>query len=167
MPEPDTQIDAVEFARLLHRMINLKPRFQALLPERLEEFKARLEKTRPGGQGGKAADYKLLFTVGTLLTRQSEPVTMGELSREMGVPLSTATRIVDWLVNSDLAERLPDPTDRRIVRVAISPAGMEIYQVSLEIMSEQIEKWWGGFSPEERMMLVSLMRKFIDAMEAG
>jgi DNA-binding MarR family transcriptional regulator len=167
MPQQSSETEAVEFARLLHRMISLRPRLEALLPKRLVEFKARLEQTRPVGKGGKAADYKLLFTIGTLLTRQAEPVTMGELSREMGVPLSTATRIVDWLVNSNLAERLPDPTDRRIVRVAISPNGMEIYRISLVLMSEQIEKWWGGFSPEEKMMLVSLMRKFIEAMETG
>jgi len=41
---------------------------------------------------------------------------MGELSKALDVPLSTATRIADC-GQERYAERSPDPKDRRVVRV--------------------------------------------------
>jgi len=44
------------------------------------------------------------------------------------VPFSTATRMVDWFVDNGYAQRLPDPEDRRVVRVALTDSGRELYQ---------------------------------------
>ena len=45
-------------------------------------------------------------------------MTMNELARAQGCALSSATALVDRLVSQELAERHPDPNDRRIVRIA-------------------------------------------------
>ncbi len=49
--------------------------------------------------------------------------TMGELARALGVSLSSATGLVDRLVERRLVERAAYPRDRRVVRVELAPAG--------------------------------------------
>jgi DNA-binding MarR family transcriptional regulator len=135
------------------------------LPESLAEVRIRLDETHPGGKAGSAADMELLHTVAVVLTRQPEPVTMGELSRYLDVPLSTATRIMDWLVQSGYVERLPDPQDRRVVRVGLTQNGRQIYQGVNALMQTQVEKWLQDFTPAECQTLTALLLKLVDAME--
>jgi DNA-binding MarR family transcriptional regulator len=49
--------------------------------------------------------------------------TMGELARALGVSLSSATGLVDRLVERRLVERATNPRDRRVVRVELAAAG--------------------------------------------
>jgi DNA-binding MarR family transcriptional regulator len=143
----------------------MRPFLKAALPESLAEVRLRLDETHPGGKAGSAADMELLHTVAVALTRQPEPVSMGELSRFLDVPLSTATRIMDWLVQSGYAERLPDPQDRRVVRVGLTQNGRQIYQGVNAMMRTQVEKWLNNFTPEECQTLTALLLKLVDAME--
>ena len=57
---------------------------------------------------------------------QSGPVSMGELARSLFLEPSTATRMVDQLVNKGLAVRVEDAADRRVCRVQISTAGRDL-----------------------------------------
>ncbi len=52
---------------------------------------------------------------------------MGKLSEAAGVPPSTATRMVDWLVEGGYAERFANLEDRRIARVGLTETGRELY----------------------------------------
>jgi DNA-binding MarR family transcriptional regulator len=51
------------------------------------------------------------------------PTGMAELCRVLGVERSSLTGLVDRAERSGLVERLPDPADRRAVRVALTRAG--------------------------------------------
>lgn len=156
-----------EFISLLQRIRRLKPLFKSSLPDGMIEVRTRLEETHPGGQAGSVADMELLHTVAVVLTRQAEPVSMGELSRSLDVPLSTATRIVDWLVQGGYADRLPDPQDRRVVRVGLTQVGRQIYQTGNAMMQAKLEKWLGSFTTEECQTLIRLLSKLVDTMEKG
>jgi DNA-binding MarR family transcriptional regulator len=48
---------------------------------------------------------------------------LGRLAEEMGVALSTASRLVDRLVRAGLVDRRPSPRTRREIELAISPDG--------------------------------------------
>ncbi len=48
------------------------------------------------------------------------PLTLTELSRELGMSHSTASGIVDRLEARDLVRRTPDATDRRRTRIAVT-----------------------------------------------
>lgn len=164
-PSPIIECNVVEFASLLRRLRRQRPFLKIALPEGLAEVRTRLDETHPGGKAGSAADMELLYTVAVALTRQPEPVSMGELSRILDVPLSTATRIMDWLVKSGYAERLPDPQDRRVVRVGLTRNGRQIYQSVNDLMRAQVELWLQNFTPQECHMLTALLVKLVDAME--
>ncbi len=51
------------------------------------------------------------------------PSTMGRLSEAAGISLPAATEAVDRLVRAGMVKRRPDPADRRVVRVALTPRG--------------------------------------------
>ena len=48
---------------------------------------------------------------------------LGRLAEEMGVALSTASRLVDRLVRAGLVDRRPSPRTRREIELAVSAAG--------------------------------------------
>jgi DNA-binding MarR family transcriptional regulator len=159
------ECNVAEIAGLLRRLRRIKPFLKAALPDGLAEVRIRLDETHPGGKAGSAADMELLHTVAVALTRQPEPVSMGELSRMLDVPLSTATRIMDWLVKSGYAERLPDPQDRRVVRVGLTQNGRQIYQGVNDLMRTQVEKWLDKFTPQECQTLTALLIRLVNVME--
>jgi DNA-binding MarR family transcriptional regulator len=68
--------------------------------------------------------------------------TMGELASRLGISVSAATGLVDRLVDRGVLERESDPTDRRVVRVRMSPAGMragqEWYTAQILYMGEAL-----------------------------
>jgi DNA-binding MarR family transcriptional regulator len=126
----------------------------------VETFSARaLEDTL----GGKASDH--FFLLGILISRQGEPVTMSEIGRTMEIPMSTATRMVDWFVRNGYAERLADPDDRRIVRIALTESGQEIYRAINSYMVERAEKILSNLEPFEREQLAQLMEKLVHFMD--
>jgi DNA-binding MarR family transcriptional regulator len=55
-------------------------------------------------------------------------VTMRELSKDLDVSESSATAVTDRLLRQGLVERLSDPTDRRVVRLALSSAGRTLVE---------------------------------------
>ncbi len=99
-----------------------------------------------------------------LLSQSQQPLTMGELSSEMTVPMSTATRIVDGLVKAGMVERVPDANDRRIVRVGMSKVGRELYEMGMEHNKQRIVKLLKDFSAEEQTQLLKLINKLFDAL---
>jgi DNA-binding MarR family transcriptional regulator len=56
----------------------------------------------------------------------ADPLALGELSAAEQVRPATMSRIVDVLERKGLAERRPDPRDRRVVRVGATPLGEKV-----------------------------------------
>ena len=72
------------------------------------------------------SEIAVLDTVGA-----EGPMTMGEIAGRVRMPLSTATRVVDRLVARELVQRERPEDNRRVVRVALAPAGHAFYQAAL------------------------------------
>jgi len=85
--------------------------------------------------------------------------TMGELSQALSVPLYTATRMVDLLVENGLADRLSDPDDRRIVRVTLTDDGLRLHEAIEAHVAQSIQRIMACLTPEEQDILITLLRK--------
>lgn len=158
-------LQANQIADAMRHFIRLKSRFASVLPADLAQLRERLSELHPEGSPGHEADYNLFYRIGVILSDAGEPVTMSELSEALAVPLSTATRMVDWLVKSAYAERLDDPQDRRIVRVALTGNGRHLYQSINEFVTDRIEQILRRLTAEERKNLVVLLRRLVQALE--
>jgi DNA-binding MarR family transcriptional regulator len=150
---------AEQFIELMQRFVCLKPKL--ILPEHVVQFQKKMDGLKTGTS---LEDHSFLFRILILLAQSEKPVTMSELSAEMNVPMSTATRIVDWLVRGDMVERVNDPNDRRVVRVDMSRSGRELYETGMGYNKQRISGLLKGFSSEEQMQLLKLMNKLFDSL---
>jgi DNA-binding MarR family transcriptional regulator len=84
--------------------------------------------------------------------------TMGKLSDRLGVRQNALTQAADRLVNHGLAERLSDPTDRRIVRLRLTEKGREWVRARRARRRARFEELWTLLSPEERDTFLQAVR---------
>jgi DNA-binding MarR family transcriptional regulator len=154
-----------QIAEIMQRIFRLKDRFRVGVPENIVILRKRILESNLGGKAGHSNNFDLFHNVCLAFSRHEGPITMGELSRDLNVPLSTATRTMDWLVENGYAQRLPDPQDRRVVRVGLTDAGREIYTTINQFFMERIEQLLEQLIPEERETFISLLCKVLDALE--
>ncbi len=150
-----------EVKDILQRLYFMRRRFKAVLPENLAAFKERIRDPKLEG----ISRYDLLYGVGVVFARQDEPVTMGDLSRGLDIPLSNATRIVDWMVQNGYVQRLADPEDRRVVRIALTEAGGEVYRALSDLFAERASRLLNNFTAEEQGEWIYLLRKLVTILE--
>ncbi len=150
---------------ILLRLFYLRRRFRGRLPEEILDLKASLQEHNLRGKIEQINAHDVFFTVGFVFSGQSKPITMGDLSRILGVPFSTATRTADWLVDNGYVQRLADPQDRRVVRVELTGAGEELYRAMNNLLLESAELFLHNFSLEERREFGRLLGKLVDNLE--
>jgi len=156
---------AARIGETAQRVFRLRNRFKLVVPDNLMVLRDRYLASTRGGKTGGANDFELFYKVGIIFSQHEKPITMSELSHELDVPMSTATRIMDWMVGNEYAQRLPDPDDRRIVRVALSASGLEVYRAINEFIVGRVRRFMRQFSPEECETSLSLLSRVLDALE--
>jgi DNA-binding MarR family transcriptional regulator len=151
---------------ILLRLFYLRRRLlRGKLPEQILNVKTSIQEHNLREKIGQINDRDVFFSIGFVFSRQSEPITMGDLSRILGVPFSTSTRTADWLVNNGYVQRLADPGDRRVVRVELTEIGKELYRAMDDLLLESAEQFLHNFSLEERKELGRLLGKLVDNLE--
>ena len=135
-------------------------KFGALMPGELAVVKDHRDGIYPEGGPQEDTNYEFFFRVSSSISGMDKP-TMGELSNALAVPLSTATRVVDWLVERDYARRLPDLEDRRVVRVALTEKGVELHEAISGYVKQRIQHVLSSLTNEEQVTLFALLRKVV------
>jgi DNA-binding MarR family transcriptional regulator len=93
------------------------------------------------------------------LLYEGKPLTMGELSEKLMIENYTATRLVSWWVKEGLAERLGDPNDRRIVRVAQTEKGRQFNEIMEDMIVRRVQKLQERLTPDEQIIFMRLFEK--------
>lgn len=158
-----TEEIAGKFVDLLQNFIRIRP--SLIVPEHVAEFKQKIEALRNNGTGV-PQDRIFLPRIFVILAHRDNPPTMGELSAELDIPVSSTTRIVDWLVGAEFVERCPDEHDRRIVRVCMTENARKFIQVGIAYIKQRIVSLLNNFSPEEQIELLRLMNKLFSSLQA-
>lgn len=174
-PDPDsahseTQVVGMdEVMDLVWSIARLRQPFSSrLLAGDLAQHIARLKQLVPEPELKRGIASNGLVRVGLVLSRQHEPMTMGELSKVCALPLSTSTHIIDRLVESGYAERSFEPEDRRVVRVALTKSGLKLYESLFVTIQRSFMPVLSRLTMQERADLRRLLHKFTDAIqEAG
>ncbi len=156
----------VEMRELVRRLYTQRSRFRGLFPENLH---ALLEQAKQAGKregNGSFVQFYAYYSLGNTLYRSEEPIAMGELSRILDVPFSTATYLVDGFVKQGYARRSDDPNDRRVVRVELTESGRQIMEKVNDFVSQRIYRVMDSFSDEEQDQIITLVRKFVTILES-
>lgn len=91
------------------------------------------------------------------------PRTIGSLAAAEGVTPPTMTRLVAGMAADGLVERLPDETDRRVVRVSASDAGRSLLLTGRDRRVATLAAMIGPRTPKERRRLAA-SAEIVEAM---
>ena len=95
----------------------------------------------------KMALFNLNFEAFYLLffLRQRSSASVGEIAKELGVHISTASRAVDRLEKRGLVSRKKNPNDRRTILVCLEPEGEHMVMLSqndsYDLIKNNIEEY--------------------------
>lgn len=90
---------------------------------------------------------------------------MGDLARKILCDNSKMTRIVDYLEGSGLAERRPDPEDRRAQQVYLTEKGAAWRDEIREVYQAALRKWLAAFSEAQKNEVQALLKQFLEHMQ--
>jgi DNA-binding MarR family transcriptional regulator len=97
------------------------------------------------------------FNILRILRGAGKAIKVQEIKDRMIERAPNATRLMDKLCAKNLIERIPCPTDRRVVHIAITDSGHKL----LSTISENIptKDWLGKLTEEEAKQLSHLLDK--------
>jgi DNA-binding MarR family transcriptional regulator len=90
------------------------------------------------------------------------PLTMHELASRMEISASSATQLVDRLVQHGLVDRIPDPADRRVHRLAVAAAASDVVRDLEQERSRRLATLLAPLTEDELQVLVSLAQRIAD-----
>ncbi|NOY10474.1 MAG: MarR family transcriptional regulator [Spirochaetes bacterium] len=105
---------------------------------------------------------KLELTTLEYISKEHDLI-MSKLAGGLGIGLSTATGIIDRLIEKNLVTRERNHGDRRVVKVALSVKGEKIisgYQIQKK---KAIEKMMNMLSEKEQEYFISILEKIANA----
>jgi DNA-binding MarR family transcriptional regulator len=97
------------------------------------------------------------------LSRNKEQ-TVGELADAMGVTISTASGLVDKLVDNGLVERSTNPDDRRQVLIRLAPSAIEMNAQIKEIRRRQVLSAVDSLDSQQRECFVDSIQAIARAL---
>lgn len=93
------------------------------------------------------------------LLMQESPQSSGILAVQLGLDSSTVTRQLKAMIEQELVERLPDPSDRRGCLISATTQGQEKFAVMQELRRVNTEKLFADWDEDERESLADLLTK--------
>jgi len=87
------------------------------------------------------------------------PHRMSDIARLNGVSLPAATITVEKLVEAKLVKRTPDPSDRRVVWIELTPRGRRVVQEMNRIHEERLREILAKLKPAERRELIASFQR--------
>jgi DNA-binding MarR family transcriptional regulator len=88
--------------------------------------------------------------------------TCADISRELSHDSGSLTRLVDQLDRRGLILRTRDRKDRRVVTLALTPAGRAAIKAALPNVVAHFNDVLQGFTPQEAKLLVALLNRLLD-----
>jgi DNA-binding MarR family transcriptional regulator len=123
---------------------------QVSTASRLAMSVMRLERRlrRRSAGGVTASQYAALVTIS-----KRRELTLGELAAAEGVAPPSMTRIAARLKQAGLVQRRPDPRDRRVALVALSPRGAELLREAFTRRELYLRERLEAMAPDELEVL--------------
>jgi len=96
-----------------------------------------------------------------------EPLRLGELAARVAVSDPTASRAVEGLVTAGLAARVPDPDDRRAVRIGATAAGRAYVEARTAAVEGELRVALERLDGDEAATLLRLLARLNAGLRDG
>ncbi|MFA5056113.1 MAG: MarR family transcriptional regulator [Dehalococcoidia bacterium] len=127
MKKPSKINSDSQISSLVANAICVTMSLKNLLEEELTLLQKYFDEMRSTGTTNHLPEDAMFYSMTSALYG-TQNLTMGELSKTISAPMSSTTRMMNWLVDNGYAQRLSDPDDRRIVRVALTDEGRKLHE---------------------------------------
>ena len=113
--------------------------------------------------------YKAKITLPQLaildLLNRSGELSMSDMARFMNVTTAAMTGIIDRLVRDGYVMRIPDPDDRRVIKIKLTAKGSSAAKNILEQRRRLITKIFGVLSRDEREEYIKILTRIQDGLK--
>jgi MarR family transcriptional regulator, organic hydroperoxide resistance regulator len=99
------------------------------------------------------------------LFKEKQVYKMSAIAGLMGIPLPTATHIVDKLVKNGFLKRKLDAGDRRVVLINITEKGREAMEESVKKHRDNMKHFMDMLDAEDREKMLKVIGDFAEVME--
>ncbi|WP_328518290.1 MarR family winged helix-turn-helix transcriptional regulator [Actinoplanes sandaracinus] len=97
-----------------------------------------------------------------VLSRHGE-MRLSSVAEHLRIAPRSATEVIDDLQRRGLAERKPDPSDRRATLVTLTPEGVATMHAIREARAAEGERLFTGLDPADRAELTRILRQLREA----
>ncbi len=130
-----------------------------------QEARAQLERRVLRPEGISWGGFSLLFNL--WIAGPSHPMETRELAASMGCARPSVSSLCDTLERDGLISRAGDTHDRRLVRVALTPAGHRLITGLFPRFNAGEAALVAGLDAKDRRQLVTLLRRLLHSARAG
>ncbi len=100
--------------------------------------------------------------IGTLMSLWNEDgLKLIELGRRAGLEPSTMTGLIDRMERDDLVKRVPDPDDRRVLKIYLTDAGYAIEDTMARAVDRVMAQVLSGIGDDDISHLKDTLRKVL------
>lgn len=135
--------------------------------KRFEELSPIIFKYVHRADSGDLADVDMSFsqviTLGLISDKKNPKMT--DLASDLGVTLSNVTGIIGRLASSGHVRRREDHSDRRIVRVVLTPKGASVAKKVSDSRKKCLEKIFCKLSASDRSAIIKLLEKLVEQIQ--
>jgi DNA-binding MarR family transcriptional regulator len=107
--------------------------------------------------GGFGLSDAKLEVLEVLCCRDERRACLHALGDELGVTRPNVTKLVDGLERGGLVERLPHPSDGRMVHAHVTPQGLELADEALPGRHDLMQRLWDALDDQQLEQLVGLL----------
>jgi DNA-binding MarR family transcriptional regulator len=97
--------------------------------------------------------------------KQNKKSSMSDIAEYFHIELPSATSLVNKLCEQKLAERHNDPTDRRLVIIVLTKAGITLLEQAMNQRRKKLEKMLSYLTEKEKADLSSIFKTLSDRLQ--
>ena len=112
--------------------------------------------------GGFGLSDAKLEVLEVLCCRDERRACLHALGDELGVTRPNVTKLVDGLERGGLVERLPHPSDGRMVHAHLTPEGLEMAEEAVPGRHDLMLRLWDALDDDELAHLIGLLDTVAD-----
>jgi len=88
---------------------------------------------------------------------------ISDISEQMGITKAAASQLVEQMVRLGLLDRIPDPIDRRIKRLALTPKGHALAEKLVDMQRKWVEQFTDSLTSRQREAISDALQVMTDA----
>jgi len=95
----------------------------------------------------------------SMLADSESPLSPNEIADRLIISRATVTGLLDSLERRKYIERMPHPTDRRMILVQITDAGQEVAEKFRPIVHQHQKEWFEVLDEAEKRQFIDLLHR--------